>query len=257
MIPETPTPAVPQSGDAAVPVALPSPWGPWQTVGFLFLIIVAVIGAQTVIALAWVFLFTLHSSANLETLATTLQFDGDLLAVITLVGAVVAVGVVGLLVRSRGITLRSYLALEPVRPKAAILWILGTLAFLASYDFVSVTLDRPTVPDFMVRAYESARFLPLLWIAVALVAPVWEEAVFRGFGFRGLRSSRWGAAAAIIVPTLLWACLHLQYDAFDIAYVFCLGVLFGVARERTGSVTIPIVLHVLTNTLATLQVALR
>jgi uncharacterized protein len=254
MIPEIPSPTVPESMGVTAPAAPPpSPWGPGATIGFLFLIIVAVVGAQTVIGLAWVFFFTLHSS----TLAATLQFDGDLLAVMTLVGAVVAVGVVALLVRSRGATLRGYLALAPVRPKAVFLWILVTLAFLASYDFVSMALDRPTIPDFMVKAYESAGFLPLLWIAVALVAPVWEEAVFRGFGFRGLRSSRWGAAAAIGVPTLLWACLHLQYDAFDIAYVFCLGVLFGVARERTGSVAMPIVLHVLTNALATLQVALR
>jgi membrane protease YdiL (CAAX protease family) len=257
MIPEIPRPATPETEGVFAPTASPSPWGPGVTVAFLFLIIVAVVGAQTVIGLAWVLLFTLHSSSNLETLATTLQFDGDLLAVTTLAGAVVAVGVVALLVRSRGATLRGYLGLEPVRLKGAILWTLVTLAFLASYDAVSVALDRPTVPDFMVRAYESAGFLPLLWIAVALVAPVWEETVFRGFGFRGLRSSRFGITAAIGLPTLLWACLHLQYDAFDIAYVFGLGVLFGIARERTGSVTMPILLHILTNTLATLQVAIR
>lgn len=257
MIPETPPPAAPEPLVAA-PVAPPFPWGPWATIGLLLLIIAAVMGAQTVIALVW-FLFAAvrTSSADSEELVRTLQYDGDLLAAATLVGAVIALGLVALLVRSRGATARDYLALGPVRPKTAFLWILGTLAFLASYDVVSMALDRPVVPDFMVRAWESAGFLPLLWIAVALVAPLWEEAVFRGFGFRGLRPSRFGLAAAIGVPTLLWASLHLQYDAFDMAYVFCLGVLFGLAREHTGSVTMPIVLHILTNALATLQVALR
>lgn len=260
MTPEPPPPAAPEAGETALLPSQPAaPWGPWVTVAFLLLIIVAVVGAQTVVALAWVALLVVRapSSPNLESVATALQFDGDFLAVTTLVGAVVALGVVALLVRSRGATLRGYLALYRVRLKAAILWILGTLAFLASYDLVSMALDRPTVPDFMVRAYESAGFLPLLWIAVALVAPVWEEMVFRGFGFPGLRSTRFGLAAAIGVPGLFWASLHLQYDAFDMTYVFLLGVLFGLAREHTGSVTMPILLHVLTNTLATSQVALR
>jgi membrane protease YdiL (CAAX protease family) len=258
MIPEPPPPAAPEAEAVVTPVAPPSPWGAWVTIGFLLLIIAVVMGVQTVIVLAWVFAeITRDPSARVETLAEGLQFDGDLLAVTTLVGGAAAVGLVALLVRSRNAALRDYLALEPVRPKTAVLWMLGTLAFLASYDIVSEALDRPTVPDFMIRAYGSAGLLPLLWIAVAVVAPVWEEIVFRGFGFRGLRASRLGLAAAVGVPTLLWACLHLQYDLFDIAYVFCLGVVFGLARERTGTVTMPIVLHVLTNALATLQVALR
>lgn len=258
MIPEPPPPAAPEAGEIAVaPPVPPTPWRPWATVGLLLLIIVAMLGVQMVVAVAWMIAEIVRDpSTRVEELATDLQEDGDLLAVLTIVGGVAALGVVALLVRSRGATLREYLALGPVRPKSAFLWILVTLAFLVSYDLVSTALDRPVVPDFMVRAYESAGFLPLLWVAVALVAPVWEEMVFRGFGFRGLRPSRFGLAVAIGIPTLFWACLHLQYDAFDMAYVFCLGVLFGFAREHTGSVTMPILLHILTNALATLQVAL-
>jgi uncharacterized protein len=259
MIPEPPPPAAPEAGEIAVaPPAPPTPWRPWATIGLLLFIIAAMLGVQMVVAFAWLFLVAFHApSTSLESMVATLQYDGDFLGVATLVGAVVALGLVALLVRSRGATTREYLALGPVRPKSVFLWILGTLALLASYDVVSMALDRPVVPDFMVRAYESAGSLPLLWIAVALVAPIWEEMVFRGFGFRGLRSSRFGLAAAIGIPTLFWASLHLQYDAFDMSYVFLLGVLFGLAREHTGTVTMPILLHVLTNALATLQVAFR
>lgn len=261
MIPEPPPPAAPDAGEIAVaPPAPPppTPWRPWATVGLLLLIIAVMLGVQMVAVVAWMIAEIVRDpSTRVEDLATDLQEDGDLLAILTLVGGVAALGLVALLVRSRGATLRDYLSLGPVRPKSAFLWILGTLAFLFSYDLVSTALDRPVVPDFMVRAYESAGFLPLLWIAVVLVAPIWEEMVFRGFGFRGLRPSRFGLAVAIGIPTLFWACLHLQYDAFDMSYVFLLGVLFGLAREHTGTVTMPILLHVLTNALATLQVALR
>lgn len=260
MTPEPP-PAAPDTGEVAVaPPAPPppTPWRPWATVGLLVLIIAAILGVQMVAAVAWIVTEIVRDpSVRVEDLAADLQHDGDLLAVLTFVGGATALGLVALLVRSRGATLREYLALGPVRLKSAFLWILGTLAFLVSYDLVSTALDRPVVPDFMVRAYESAGFLPLLWIAVAVIAPVWEEIVFRGFGFRGLRPSRFGLAAAIGVPTLFWAALHLQYDAFDMVYVFLLGVLFGLAREQTGTVTLPILLHVLTNALATVQVALR
>ncbi|HEY9419820.1 MAG TPA: CPBP family intramembrane glutamic endopeptidase [Thermoanaerobaculia bacterium] len=110
----------------------------------------------------------------------------------------------------------------------------------------------------MLQAYNSATLLPLLWIAVVMAVPLWEEIVFRSFAFPGLRSARYGLALAILVPNFLWAAFHLlQYDAFDMTYVFVLGVLFGFARERTGSVVMPVVLHVLTNGLAIIQVAVR
>jgi uncharacterized protein len=209
--------------------------------------------------LFWIFAVSFHqlSGRALENLEA-LQYDGDLLAVATVAGAVVALVVVKFLIPVRqGATLGEYLALKPVRWKTAFLWIGGTLAFLASYDLISRALDRPATPDFMIQVYTSSTLLPLLWIAVALAAPLWEEIVFRGFAFPGLRNSRFGLMAAILVPNFLWASLHiLQYDAFDMAYVFLLGVLFGFARERTGSVMMPVILHVLTNGLAMVQVAL-
>jgi uncharacterized protein len=235
-------------------------WGPWWTTGLLFLILGAMFLVQSVIGLFWIFAVSFHQPrgnalGNLE----ALQYDGDLLAMATVIGAVAALALVGFLVwLRRGATLREYLALKPVRWKTALLWIGGTLAFLASYDLISRALDRPFTPEFMIQVYTSATLLPLLWIAVVLAAPLWEETVFRGFAFPGLRNSRFGLIAAILVPNLLWASLHLlQYDAFDMAYVFLLGVLCGFARERTGSVMMPVSLHVLTNGLAMIQVAMR
>lgn len=195
-------------------------------------------------------------STDLNALTEELQYDGDLLALSTFAGAMATLGLVILLVKARRMFPREYLALWPVRFKTVLPWALGLLVFIVAFDSLSTLLDRPVVPESMRRVYESAAFLPLLWIAVVIVAPLWEEIVFRGFGFPGFRSSRLGLAAAILVPALFWTALHVQYDAYDLSFVFLLGLFFGYARERTGSVTVPIVLHVLNNLIATIQMGL-
>ncbi|HEX6899819.1 MAG TPA: CPBP family intramembrane glutamic endopeptidase [Thermoanaerobaculia bacterium] len=245
------------AGEPAPPAVRPA-WGPWVTTGLLFLILVGLLMAQLAVGMIWLFTFTFHQSSPSGNLAT-LQYDGDLVAVTTVAGAAAAIGLAALLVPyHRGAKLREYLALKPVHWKTALLWVGGTLAFLVSYDVLSTALERPPTPDFMLQVYNSATLVPLLWIALVLAAPLWEEIVFRGFAFPGLRSARFGLAAAILAPNVFWAALHLaQYDAFDMTYVFLLGVLFAFARERTGSVAMPIILHVLTNALATIQVAFR
>jgi membrane protease YdiL (CAAX protease family) len=259
MTEETSPSTIPGPMGAPAPVTQLPVWGPRVTTGLLFVILGGVLLVQLVIGVFWVFAVAFHRpDGNLLEMTEMLQYDGDLLAVTTIAGAMAAVALVALLVRFRGATIREYLGLKPVHLKTALLWIVGTLAFLVAFDLLSRALHRPTVPDFMIQAYTSATLLPLLWIAIVGAAPLWEEIVFRGFAFPGLRSARFGLATAILVPGLLWTALHsLQYDAFDLGYVLCLGVLFGFARERTGSVLMPIILHVLTNILATIQVALR
>lgn len=258
MIPNDPLAPVPAGAVAAPPPAAPpTPWGSWATIGFLLLILGGMMVGQMAVLVPWVVVRMVRDpGADINELAETLQYDGDLLAVATFAGAIVTLGLVILLVKARRISPRDYLALGRVRLKIVLPWALALLVFVVAFDSLSTLLDRPVVPESMRRVYETAAFLPLLWIAVVIVAPLWEEIVFRGFGFPGLRSSRLGMAGAIIVPALFWTALHVQYDAYDLGFVFLLGLLFGYARERTGSVTVPIVLHVLNNLIATVQMGL-
>lgn len=260
MIPDPPSQDLAEAAAAPPPppVALPpSPWGPWATFGFLFLILLGMMAAQMVVLVPWIVVRAVRdSSANLAGLAEELQYDGDLLAVSTFAGALATLGLVILLAKARRMSPREYLALRPVRVKTLLPWAFALLAFVVAFDSLSTFLDRPVVPESMRRIYETSAFLPLLWIAVVIVAPLWEEIVFRGFGFPGFRSSRLGLAGAIVVPALFWVSLHVQYDAYDLSFVFLLGLLFGYARERTGSVTVPILLHALNNLIATVQMGL-
>ena len=109
---------------------------------------------------------------------------------------------------------------------------------------------RAIVPPFVVDAYRSARNSGTIWIlAIALVvaAPLAEEIVFRGFMFRGLAASRVGMAGAILIPSAIWAVMHVQYETFYIVQIFMLGIVFGWLRWRSGSTLLTILLHALVN----------
>jgi hypothetical protein len=58
------------------------------------------------------------------------------------------------------------------------------------------------------------------------------------------------------MTSFFWAIIHLQYDAYGIATVFALGLLFGIARLKTDSIHLLMVMHSLTSLVATMETAL-
>ena len=107
------------------------------------------------------------------------------------------------------------------------------------------------------RAAKAAGVLPLLWLSMVVVAPVTEELFFRGFLHRGWAPSWLGVSGTIVVTSALWSVLHQQYNALGILFIFVMGLIFGWLRQRSGSTTLPIVLHTLNNLLATSLVAIN
>ena len=81
--------------------------------------------------------------------------------------------------------------------------IIGIIAFTLMIGQVSSWAGRPDIPDFMVTAWHSAGFMPLLWIAVIIAAPLGEEILFRGFLFAGIAKSRLGGLGAMTAVLLL------------------------------------------------------
>ena len=51
--------------------------------------------------------------------------------------------------------------------------------------------------------------------------------------------------------------LHQQYNALGILLIFLMGLIFGWMRQRSGSTTLPIVLHMFNNLLATTLVTIN
>lgn len=117
-------------------------------------------------------------------------------------------------------------------------------------DAMSWLAGRSVVDRFQTDIYQAANSvnqLPLLLFAIAVLIPIGEETLFRGFLMRGwLRSPR-SAWPVILVTAALFAVIHVQYDWFLIAQVFAFGVLFGWTRWATGSTILTMALHAVVN----------
>jgi len=186
-----------------------------------------------------------------------LENDGTLLALATLItSAGCSLLVMGIIRLKKGSRLRDYLAWRGVSPRVVLRWFLLLTVLMILSDALMAGLGRPIIPEFMARSYATAEPLWLLWLALIAAAPLFEEILFRGFLMRGLQGSFLGPLGAVLVTTLLWSSLHLQYDGYGIATVFVFGLLLGSARIVTRSLPLSIAMHAFINGVATLQTAL-
>ncbi|MGY8658616.1 MAG: CPBP family intramembrane glutamic endopeptidase [Verrucomicrobiales bacterium] len=129
-------------------------------------------------------------------------------------------------------------------------WGAATLACTFLFGLVAPYIGVDGPDDSMVRMSQSTQVPLFLILGVAIGAPLVEEFMFRGALWRGWRESRLGLWGTLFFTSFCWAVLHIQYPAVLIAYIFCLGLVLGLAREKTGNLWIPVWMHALNNGLA-------
>nr|WP_315043532.1 CPBP family intramembrane glutamic endopeptidase [uncultured Moraxella sp.] len=117
---------------------------------------------------------------------------------------------------------------------------------------ITVWLDREPML-FMDELAISANPLWLLIVAIVVIVPIYEELIFRGFIWSGLASSTLGVWGASVITSILFGLVHMQYEAVEMVMIFALAMLFSYARIRTGSLLLPIMLHMMNNGLAMAQ----
>lgn len=149
-----------------------------------------------------------------------------------------------------------YLALHWPSWRHLVIGIVAWAVLVGSWDLLSRALGREVAPGFMVDVLKSASAAGALWllaIAFCVAAPVSEEFFARGFLYRGWSESFLKVPGAILLSSLVWTVMHLQYDWFFFGQVFSIGLLFGWLRYRYASTWLTVVLHGLNNLAATLQ----
>lgn len=227
-------------------------WGPWASLFFTLLVWVA----YNLIALGLGMLFVRMDWLGAAETPEVLTYSGQFLAVTVLVNAVLCtLLVLSFIALRRGLSLRDYLALYWPGQRLVLWWLALLLPFLLVSEILNFILERPLVPDFIVTAYSTAEHVWLLWIGVVIAAPIFEEILFRGFLQKGITQSHFGVTGGILAPALLWTAIHLQYDLYDLTWVFIFGVLLGVARWRTGSLAVPLAMHMMMNLIALIVTA--
>jgi len=234
------------------------PWGFWATIGFSAIIFAVFSALQFLVLMAFLaFEKGQNPQIDTEVLAQSLSSNGFCLALSAILSGLVCTPLTLLIAKLRkGYAVKEYLALKGVSKREWLKWLLYLAIFLAASDGLTLLLNRPIVPPFMGDAYRTATFVPALYVAIVVVAPIFEEIFFRGFLFEGVRYSRLGPGGAIGMTSLVWAIIHLQYDTYGVSTVFALGLLFGFARLKSGSTYVTIVMHSLASLVAMIETAI-
>ena len=118
-------------------------------------------------------------------------------------------------------------------------WAAITIACSLLFGLFAPFLGIDGPDESMVTMANTTQFPILLFLGVAIGAPLVEEFMFRGALWRGWRASKLGLRGTLILTSFFWAILHLQYPLVIIAYIFCLGLILGLAREKTGNLWAP------------------
>lgn len=233
-------------------------WGFWATViwGGVILVLFVLLQVVTIVVVA-VFQKKKLSESELRAVLISAGENGYFLSLATFVTTIVCCGlIVGVIKLKKGSVLTEYLCIRSVPFRVVLKWIGLTVGFLILSDLITILLGRRVVPDFMSAVYATASPVWMLWLALIIAAPLFEETFFRGFLFRGLESSFMGPVGAILVTAGLWATIHIQYDAYGVATIFFFGLLIGAARVLTRSLLVPLELHAAASLVATIEAAI-
>jgi membrane protease YdiL (CAAX protease family) len=248
---------IPADTDVVVPV-IPGPrepriWKFWGTSLWGLLVFVAMFAGQAAV----VAYFVLMREGPLDFNAAREVVGGGLtisLSVITGLPAVLAA--LWLAIRVSRTPFREYLALRWTSWSNLAIGVVAMIVLVMGWDLLSRAAGRDATPGFMMEVLKSAQADGALWllvIAFCVAAPVTEELFARGFLYRGWSESFLRPAGAILLSSLVWTALHLQYDWFFFGEVFSIGLLLGYVRYRSNSTLLTMVLHGLNNLAATLQ----
>ncbi len=135
--------------------------------------------------------------------------------------------------------------------------LLGPIGFVLSMVFAmgAVALMEKILPgvnweeeqDVGYKVLMGGRQYIVAFLALVVMAPICEEAMFRGWLYGKLRS-RMKALPAILLVSLAFGIVHLQWNVG--VTVFVMSVFMCIMRELTGSIYAGILLHMIKNGLA-------
>jgi len=232
-------------------------WSFWPTIGFSTVILIAYNALQLLVILAVFVIQICTSEIGLQEALGQLATNGLAFSLAIIVSVPLGLLLVLLFIRlKKDLSVADYLGFKPLRVKTALLSALIFLVILAVVLMVENYLGESGDANFSTELYRNSGFLPGLWLAVVFLAPLFEEVFFRGFLFVGLRSSRLGTVAAIVLTSLLWAAMHLQYNLYGIAQILGIGLILGIVRHKTDSLWSPLIIHILWNGAAMIFTAL-
>ena len=225
----------------------PRVWGFWGTALWGFLLLVAMfVGQIGAVVLLVVYRGLSFGLASMQLVGA----EPQALALSVITGLPATLLVAWLAIRIRKASFVDYLALRCLSWRQILLGAAGLILIMLAWEVASRSLGREATPGFMTDLLKSGRDKGgalLLLFAFSVAAPMSEEVLARGFLYRGWSASFLRVPGAIVLSSLVWTVVHLQYDLYFLAEVFSIGLWFGYMRSRANSLWLTIALHALNN----------
>lgn len=220
--------------------------------GWIVLVWVIVIGAAFLVlpsgALLLAIIPTVMENAGVmsEDIVISLTRDGTIFKQITMGGWLCFLG---LLIACRPQNREGWqrkLGLHGINWKSATLWTLGIgVAIWGTGYFFEEHMDERT-REAIDLIYEGKHSPFWFFLAMAVVAPVNEELLFRGYAYSGW-VNKLGVRGAILLPAVLFTICHFQYGWVGLIFVFLMGLGLGILRWKTRSIYPCLALHMVNN----------
>ena len=245
-----------RSADLPAPAARPPRiWKFWATLAWS-LLIYAVMTASAVVGIMLVVRrYDVDFGDSAVDRAAFLN-NGLVVAATSMSATVPVLLVLALAIRLARQNLADYLALRRPSMRHACIGLGAIVVLMVVIDGLSVLLGRPVVPDVLLEEVRSVRehnALAFFALALVVTAPITEEAVFRGFIYRGFAASRLGVIGAVIVSSVIFAAIHIQYDPITLCGVLATALLLGIMRAVSGSTLLTMAMHALNNAVVLLE----
>jgi membrane protease YdiL (CAAX protease family) len=243
---------------AALTPAIPAPrppriWKFWGTALWGLFIFAAMFAGQIAVV-AW---FVLRRDGPIDVAGAIHVLGGGLtISLSVIMGLPAVLAALWIAIRVSRTPFSDYLALRWTSWTNFLIGVVSLFILVMGWDLVSRATGREVEPGFMADVLKSARADGALWlllIAFCVAAPISEEFFARGFLYRGWSESFLKVPGAIILSSMVWTVLHLQYDWFFLGEVFSIGLLLGYLRYRFNSTWLTVILHGCNNLAAVVQ----
>jgi membrane protease YdiL (CAAX protease family) len=234
----------------------PRVWKFWGTALWgLFIFAAMFVGQLAVVS--W---FVLRQQGPIDVAAAIHVLGGGLtISLSVIMGLPFVLAALWLPIHLSRMSFKDYLALRWTNWSNLLIGIVAMVVVVMGWDLVSRATGREVQPGFMGDVLQSASADGALWLLVlafCVAAPITEEFFARGFLYRGWSESFLRPTGAILLSSLVWTALHLQYDWFFLGEVFSIGLVLGYIRYRSHSIWLTVLLHGLNNLAAVVQTML-
>lgn len=179
---------------------------------------------------------------------TLSMFDVPMMGMGTVVGGIL--GALVIVIAAWAISKKpwQFLRLDRISFTGTELLLLACAAFTIASPFIERLFPGMRSPemDKMIEAGLSTK--PILTIlAVGVVAPFFEELIFRGWLFARFESI-FSARVALVITSVMFTLTHVQYAWPILLVLLIMSFLLGALRMRTGSLWPSVLLHCTNNT---------